>query len=188
METARRKSWLRLERDLLIVTAAILAAIVLVESGMLDYFLSAVQEQYMLASFITGIFFTSAFTITPAAIVLVHIASEWQHPIIIALASGLGAMLGDAALFLFVRDVFAADLEYFLKARKMGRFIYYLRIGKFRWFAPVVGALIILSPLPDELGLTLLGFTRIPLWAVLGITFVLNSIGIYLLVILTAHL
>ena len=185
--SAVRKSWLKLERDLLIILAVFFATLWAVNGGLLDYFLSTVQEQYIIASFISGIFFTSVFTIAPAAIVISHISSEHVGPLMVAIPAGVGAMLGDAALFLFVRDVFAADVEEFLRVQKLGRFLHYLRIGRYRWFAPVVGAFIILSPLPDELGLALLGFARVPLWVVLAGTFVLNTIVIYFVVILASH-
>ena len=183
----KRKSWLKLERDLLIIVAAIFATIVGVNMGVLDYFLSAVQEQYLLASFLAGIFCTSAFTIAPAVIVIAHIGAQNIPPELIAVFAGAGAMLGDAALFIFVRDVFAADLEDFLKAHKMKRFLHFLHMGRYRWFAPVIGAVIIISPLPDEIGLTLLGFTKARLSSVLALTFVLNTIGIYLLVLFAKY-
>lgn len=183
--TLKRKSWLLLERDLLIILAAIFATVIFVNSGVLDYFLSQIQEQYMIASFIAGIFMTSAFTITPAAIVIVHIASEEVHPMMIALSGGLGGMLGDAALFLFVRDVFAADVETFLKAHKLKRLLQFTKMGRYRWFAPIIGAIIIISPLPDEFGLTLLGMTKVRLSVVLPLTFVLNAVGIYALIMVT---
>ncbi|MEN9560787.1 MAG: hypothetical protein RIQ56_60, partial [Candidatus Parcubacteria bacterium] len=74
-ESVQRKSVLRFERDLVLIVAAIFVTVALVNSGILDFFLSKVQEQYMLASFIVGIFFTSAFTIAPAAIILAHIGA-----------------------------------------------------------------------------------------------------------------
>jgi uncharacterized membrane protein YdjX (TVP38/TMEM64 family) len=175
---AQRKSWLKLERDLLLILTAIFLAVVAVNSSIMDYFLSAVQEQYALASFIAGIFCTSAFTVAPAAIVLARIGLQDVSPLIVSFFGGLGAMLGDAALFLFVRDVFAADLEEFLKAHKMKRFLHFMKMSKYRWFAPVVGAIIIISPLPDEFGLTLLGLSKMRLSRMLPLAFVLNFFGI----------
>ena len=175
---ARNESWLRLERDLFIIVVAAFAAILAVHLGLLDYFLSSVQERYATASFLAGIFCTSAFTVAPAAVVIAKIGIQDVNPLVVAAFGGLGAMLGDAALFLFVRDVFASDLEEFLKAHKLDRFLHFFKMARYRWFAPILGALIIISPLPDELGLTLLGFSKMKLSQILPLAFVLNFFGI----------
>ncbi|MEN9561421.1 MAG: hypothetical protein RIQ56_694, partial [Candidatus Parcubacteria bacterium] len=65
----------------------------------------------------------------------------------------------------------------------MRRWLHYVRLGKYKWFAPVLGAIIILSPLPDEFGLALLGFSKLKIWVVLLLAFVLNAIGIYALLL-----
>jgi hypothetical protein len=46
---------------------------------------------------------------------------------------------------------------------------------------PVVGAVIIASPLPDELGLALLGFSRIDRRYFFAISYTMNFIGIVLI-------
>jgi hypothetical protein len=46
----------------------------------------------------------------------------------------------------------------------------------------VLGAFIIASPLPDELGLTLMGMSKVRLAVLVPVSFVMNAVGIYLLV------
>lgn len=168
----------RFYRDLLIIAGGFALALLLTQSGFIDDTLSRFEERLALGSFLAGIFFTSVFTLGPASVVLAElsqVASPWS----VALWGGLGAMFGDAVLFLFVRDVFADDLREFLKRHHIKLFAL-PHFGFLRWFYPVIGALIIASPLPDELGLTLLGLAKTKLVVLLPLTFVMNVLGILL--------
>ena len=49
-----------------------------------------------------------------------------------------------------------------------------------RWFLMGVGALIIALPLPDEIGLVMMGLSRMKARHLIPISFVLNSLGIAL--------
>ena len=59
------------------------------------------------------------------------------------------------------------------------RVLIFLRI--FRWLIAFLGALIIASPLPDELGLTMMGFSKIKTSLFIPISFLLNSLGILII-------
>lgn len=54
----------------------------------------------------------------------------------------------------------------------------------FAWFAPVLGAIIIASPFLDELGISLLGLTKITTVQFIAVTFLLDVIGILIIVLL----
>lgn len=166
----------RLYRDLLIVGAALALTLYLSQTGFIAETLSRLEQQVAFGSFIAGIFFTSVFTLAPASIILAEL-SLMGSPLLVALFGGLGAMFGDAILFLFVRDIFAEDLRYFLKRHRIHLFTL-PHFGFLRWLYPLVGALIIASPLPDELGLALLGITKTKLSLLLPLAFVMNFIGI----------
>ena len=51
----------------------------------------------------------------------------------------------------------------------------------FRWSLPVIGALLIVSPLPDEAGISLMDIAGMSTLRFLVLTFCLNSIGIFLI-------
>ena len=134
-----------------------------------------------LGVFIVGIFFVSTFTVAPASIVLFYLSKE-IHPLEIALIAGLGAALGDYLIFRFLKDrVFEELKPIFLK---FGDFHFFniFSTPYFAWLAPVVGAIIIASPFPDELGISLLGISDMKNWKFLILSFVLNSVGIFLIV------
>jgi len=54
----------------------------------------------------------------------------------------------------------------------------------FTWLIPIAGAFIIASPLPDEIGISLMGLSKVKNWHFILITFLLNAIGIFLVVTL----
>ena len=51
----------------------------------------------------------------------------------------------------------------------------------FRWLTFLVGGLIIASPLPDELGISILGFSKMKVSWFIAISLVFNFIGILLI-------
>ncbi len=53
----------------------------------------------------------------------------------------------------------------------------------FIWLMPLIGAFIIASPLPDEAGITMLGMSKIKNWQFILVTFLLNSAGIFLVIL-----
>lgn len=170
----------KLYRDLFYICASFLIAVLLVQVGIISDFLRTNNHQWALTSFFAGLFFPSIFTIAPAAAALGELAR--QHSLIlVAFWGGIGAMIGDLVLFLFVRDVFAKDLRSYLRKHKI-RFGKYFRQQKlFRWLNPLLGALIILSPLPDEFGIALLGTSKTRLSFFLPLTGFLNFFSILLI-------
>ncbi len=135
------------------------------------------------ASFVVGIFFTSLFTIAPASVLLVELSSV-GHPITVAVFGAIGAVVGDMLLFVFVRDRLSNDIMVFVKAGFKKVHFHHLHRKMARWIFPLVGAMIIASPLPDELGIMLLGFSHLKARQVIPISFVMNFIGVLLIIAL----
>jgi len=160
-------------------------AFLFARSGLLGLFLQIFGEG-TLASFVSGLFFTSAFTIAPSTVALVHIA-ENIPTMAIAFWGALGAMIGDVIIFIILRDVLAKDLSMSLRPTVMKHFLGSLHLGFFKWILPLVGALVIISPLPDELGLALMGLSRMKIAFLLPISFCLNMIGIYTIIIFAQY-
>ena len=174
-------------RDLVIIVLSIAVTVLLVHMGALEKLISIGEQQIYLGSFIAGIFFTSVFTLAPASIAFGEI-SKYADPLTIAMWGGLGAMFGDLLLFLFIRDIFVDDLQGLSYFRKLKRFVARPHLGFFRWLLPIIGALIIASPLPDELGLALLGLSKTKTLYILPIAFCMNFIGIFAIAVVAQHL
>lgn len=134
---------------------------------------------------ITGVFFVSTFTIAPALVVLFYLVQDF-NPILIALYAGAGAVIGDLMIFRFLKDGVFGELRPLL-SRFHGSYIAALfRTPYFAWIVPVVGAFIIASPFPDELGIGMMGLSKIKWWQFAILAFILNSVGIFLVVTLAA--
>jgi hypothetical protein len=167
-------------QDLFILIVSIAVAILLAETALLDSVLSgAITAGVPLKAFIAGLFFTSAFTTAPAAVILGKL-SQNAHLLVVALYGAAGAVAGDYLIFRFIRDRLGEDLSYII-GRKAGAKLRHLLTARYaRWMSPFVAMLIIASPLPDELAITILGLTRIKTVFFIPFVFTANFIGLLL--------
>lgn len=166
-----------LEKDAIILVASVAVAVVLNYNGTLRALLSAAEDIKFVGNFLAGTFFTSVFTAAPAGVVLGHIAKE-AGVVKTAFLGGLGALAGDYLIFRFFKDNLANDVAFALKSSKYSHLkaIFHLRI--FSWLAPLLGAIIIASPLSDSLGLALMGLSKTRSFVFIPISFTLHFFGI----------
>jgi hypothetical protein len=167
-------------RDFAIIFLSVLVAIILAKTGALQELITSTQEVRFIGSFIAGIFFTSVFTAAPAVVALGEIA---QSNSILSVASigGFGALLGDLIIFRFVKDRVSQHFTYLARASRLGRIVSIFKLKLFHWMIPFVGALIIASPLPDEIGVTMLGLSKMKNSYFIVLSFFLNSAGIFII-------
>ncbi|MBP9710908.1 MAG: hypothetical protein KBD50_01450 [Candidatus Pacebacteria bacterium] len=168
-------------KDLGLLALSILIAIILVRTDALVSILTRTEELEFWGSFVAGLFFTSIFTTAPAIVTLGEIAQV--YPIFLtALAGAAGAVVGDLIIFRFVKDRFSDHLmEVFGAQGGRKRLKHLLKIRSFRWLTFLLGGLIIASPLPDELGVALLGFSKMKVSGFIFISFIFNFIGILII-------
>ena len=168
-------------QDIGIIFLSILIAVILVKAKILTNILTSAKEFELLGSFVAGIFFTSIFTTAPAIAALGEIARA-NSVALTALFGGMGAVVGDLIIFRFVRDKLSEHLMELIKHEGAGKRIRALfRLRSFRWFTALVGGLVISSPLPDELGIGLLGCSKIKTSRFIPLSFVSNTVGIFLI-------
>lgn len=164
--------------DLAIIVLSVIVAVLLVQSHTIDSFLAASREFGHIGSFIAGIFFTSIFTTAPAIATLGEIAQN-QGVVETALWASLGSVVGDMIIFRFVKDRMADHLAEILPHKRgLRRFTRLLKFRFFRYLTFFVGGLIIASPLPDELGVSLLGLSKMKEVYFVPLSFVFNFLGI----------
>ncbi len=171
--------------NLTLLAVSLVGTVLILYNGYLEHIVGPLQNWGYLGVFLAGLFFVSTFTVAPAAAVLFTLSDNinpWQ----VAVIGGLGGMIGDYLAFLFIRDRLLEELNPFLKMLHLYRPVNILHSKYFGWLAPVIGALIIASPFPDEIGLSLLGLTKIKTSRLLVLAFFLNAAGI-LLIALAAH-
>lgn len=167
--------------DIIIILLSFFFAIFLAKTDVLVNILIASKALEIFGSFIAGVFFTSVFTTAPATVTLGEMA-QTNSILLVALSGALGAMIGDLIIFRFVKDSFSKHLVELIK-KKGGkdRIKHLFSLKYFRWLTFVIGGLIIASPLPDELGVTLLGFSKMRPSFFIFFSFIANFIGILLI-------
>jgi len=170
-----------LMEDILMIALGMFLAVILSKFGFIDGAINIFKDHYQIPSFIAGIFFTSFFTLGPSSVALVHIAESAPVSGVVVWGS-IGAMCGDLILFFFVKDRFVEDLKHAIKPKYFKTFMKSMHFGFMKWISPIIGALIIASPLPDEFGITLLGMSKIRLSVLIPVALAMNMLGIYILI------
>lgn len=144
------------------------------------YLLSLGEFGYI-GAFIAGILFVSTFTVATGAVLLLVLA-ETLSPIEIGIVAGLGAVLGDTIIFRFVKNNLVGEIASLYERIGGKHLTAVLHTKYFSWTLPVIGAVIIASPLPDEIGVSLMGIAKMKLYQFVLLSFILNTIGIFLVI------
>ncbi len=165
-------------RDLFVFAASLVAAYAIIRFGLVHALAEQLSEFAPLGFFIAGFFFTSFATIVPAGVALGEFSQTFPLPLV-ALVGALGSVCADLLLFRLSRDHVREDLRALLSYPKVRRLRAFLRTPSLRFFSMALGALIIASPLPDELGVTLMGLSRTDIKLFIAVAYVFNFIGIF---------
>lgn len=134
--------------------------------------------------FIAGIFYTYGFTSPPATAVFLILAQE-RNIYLSALVGGIGALVGDLIIFGFLRYSVEEEIEKMSKEkliRKLNNKIpHFLK----KYAAPIFGMIAIASPLPDELGISLLALSKgISNRIFMAISYIANTAGIFVILLI----
>lgn len=134
--------------------------------------------------FISGIFYVFSFT-APVATALILIFSVNKNIILLGLIAGIGSLLGDVLIFHFIRVSFSDEIKE-LSNHKLS--IFTLKKIPKRYqksLAYILGAFFIATPLPDEIGVTILASSKDVKMSHFGIiSYILNTGGIFLIILL----
>ena len=136
----------------------------------------------ILGAFAGGMLFVSTFTVSIGVVILLFLAKSF-NPIEIGIIAGLGAVLSDLTIFYSIRSKsFVEEIKHFFAYFGGDKISHLIHTKYFSWTLPVIGALIIASPLPDEIGISLMGIAKMKTFNFILLSFILNSIGIFLIV------
>lgn len=129
------------------------------------------------AALIAGALFTSIFT-TPIAIASLLILGQGHNPFLVSLIAACGSVLGDAFLLKIIKQDILSDIEVFTKpfaSKKAGQIFQ----SKIMFFPlTILAAIILASPLPDELAIALFGVIKLKTQYFYILSFVFNFLGI----------
>lgn len=173
------KSWKY--KNLTLTFIGILIALFLSRFEPFHEFLLQLHGWGYIGAFIAGILFISTFTFATGAIILLVLAEELS-PLELGIIGGLGAAFGDFLIFKFIRNDLEKEIELIYKNFGGNHLSKILHTKYFSWTLPVLGAIIIASPFPDEIGVSLMGLSKIKTYQFLILAFILDFIGIFLII------
>lgn len=134
------------------------------------------------AEFLAGIFYVSFLT-APISVAVLLVLADINNPILTALLAGAGAAFGDLVIVKFFKEKLSKDVDLVTRELQLKKVNNFLIKWKLDFLTPLLGAVIIASPLPDELGLMLLGASKLTYGQITILTYVLNTAGILLIVV-----
>ena len=164
---------------LTIFLLSLIVAILVLTNPLLHDRLLLLGAAGYIGAFFTGFFFVISFTVLPASAVL-FVLAETYNPYMLALIGGLGSVLGDYVIYRFFRIEEDTIAEEITRNHRLLKKL--LKLRSIRWLSIIVGSLIIASPFPDEIGIVLLGITKLEMKKFLPLSFFLNTLGIFLIV------
>lgn len=168
-------------KNLTFVFISILLAIFLSRYNFLNQFLFKTRYIPFAGSFIAGVLYVSTSTAALGILMLADLSKKIS-PIEIALLAGLGGAIADFAIFRFFKNNLLSEITPIynkLGGRRLTRLMHHRLL---RWSLPIIGAIIIASPFPDEIGINLMGLTHIKNSQFILLCLVLDITGVFLLV------
>lgn len=177
----RLDAWQKLEYKHTVALLIALGVFVLaLDTAIFTTVLRLITEAGYAGAFVAGIMFVSLFTFAPATTAIFILATTGGlNPVLLALVAAAGAMVGDYLILRFAEEKVAYELKPIALRVGIPQLIYYLQDRKRTdWLVRAGGAFIIASPLPDEIGIGLLGISKIGNTGFFSICYVLNFGGI----------
>ena len=165
---------------------SIVLAVWLIRTDVLPELIVSMSKFGIIGSFIEGLLFTSVLTTAPAIVAIFESAPyvpAWE----LAVIGGIGAVCGDLLVFRFVRSRLAERFLNLMFSPHMLRVGARLAKSPLWWLAPLCGTAIIASPFPDEIGLMMMGLSKIRLIQFIPLSFVANAGGILIMALIAQH-
>jgi len=169
-------------QNLIFLFVSLIIAYILIESTTVHEIIKSIGGFGYVGAFFAGMLFAYALTAAPASAALFILGNTLRTPFIIAVIGACGAMISDYLIFRFVRDKLMKEIRTTEK-EILGREIQF-KIkpnGLAAKIIPILAGIIIASPLPDEIGVALLGAVKIQTRKFLQYSFILNLIGIFII-------
>lgn len=139
-----------------------------------------------IGAFVGGMLYVSTFTAAIGILILLYLAET--TPILpLSLVAGVGGVVGDFVIFKLIRTSLKEELNslyYKLGGMYISRL--FTKKSPLGWMLPVLGAVVIASPLPDEIGVSMIGVSKMTTTNFLILSLFLDCIGICLLVFFAA--
>ncbi len=170
---ARNSKGFKLD-NLIFVFVAIFTFILFLSDSRVGLFIESYGKQGgLLSLFMAGGFYSISVT-SPIATAVIFFLGKVFSPLLIAAVGAFGSLAADLLIFKFVKTRASSSIRYLARKFKVKA-----KNRKIAKYALVFAALaIIASPLPDELGVALLGAINIPTKRFLFYSYFMNFTGI----------
>lgn len=168
-------------KNLTIFALGVVIAFVLIRQEWFSQYLLNLGSLGYIGAFLAGILFVVSFTMPTGSVILFALAQKLS-PVEIGLLAGLGGVVGDLTILHIIKDDLAQELKPLYKRFGGDHASHVLHSKYFHWTLPVLGAIIIASPFPDEVGVSLMGISKMKIYQFAILSFLLNATGIFLVI------
>lgn len=163
----------RLVLDAFLVILSVVVAVAMVWVGVASNLVIVLKSYGVVGSFFSGIFLVSIFTAAPATVVLGELARS--HSLFgIALVGSFGSLFGDLLIFNFVKGNIAEDCWYIIEKLHLKRLVVVFDRQPLRWLLILIGVVIWVLPLPDEIAMTIFGLKKMKARYFIPLGFLIN--------------
>lgn len=166
---------------IIVLLLSIFVSVILLTSTEFHNYINNLNSLGYLGIFIAGAFFSSIITTVPATAALFLFGGSY-NPLAVGLIGAAGATTIDLLLFSIIKHRISHHYGWFDRVKLWlaeRKFVNWIRKHPtLKYFIPICGCLVIASPLPDELGIAMLGASKYDNKKFFAIAFVMNMVGI----------
>lgn len=172
----------RRHSNILLLLGGIAVAVFISRLPFFDSLIEATERFGYVGAVVSGFLFTSTFTAATSGLLLANFAKSLD-PFWLIICAAAGALTSDLLIFRFVKDKVSKEItpvyEQFLTKNHLHKIAH---TKYFSWTLPVIGAIIMATPLPDELGVSLLGLSAMSFWKFFLVSLLSHSIAMFILI------
>jgi len=151
--------------------------VLLLDSALMSAFFEFIEQLGALGMMIAGALFVSVFT-TAASVVMLFELGQNYNPFLVILFATIGSTIGDFLILNLFENNIAHEFKLLMKKAQLHKLVRLLKRKKLRPLFLLIGVGIIGSPIPDEIGLTLMDLSHYSKPKILALCFVSNAFGI----------
>ena len=144
-------------------------------------FLLGLGQYGYLSAVLAGAMFVCTFTVATGGLIILTLVKTLD-PLPLIFFGMLGAVIFDMFVFKSIKNTVDKEIEDVFSNPRFSHFKKILHTKYFAWMTPLIGLLVFISPLPDELGISLLGLSKLKAYQFLLISILNHSIGMFFIV------
>jgi uncharacterized membrane protein YdjX (TVP38/TMEM64 family) len=172
-------------KNIILFALGLFLAYYLSRNAKVNEFLLHLGNYKYLSAFLGGVLFVSTFTLPIGSIILLTLARTLS-PFLLILIAGIGAVLGDVLIFKFFKNKMNdeakpiyKEVESIVGKNHLKKIIH---TKYFAWTLPVIGTFILASPLPDELGVSIMGLSNMSTKKFLLVSWFSHTLGVFFII------